>query len=129
MGSASAIAESSNAGPVAAADTTNLTGTIRVLLTGANQSFALGSTMGQRWARLAANTTDDVQYAYGIGAAATLTYNQASAAGTGHVASGETLFSKTSDQHVVPPGATHISFRSSSTNGGYFEFGVREGRR
>lgn len=85
--------------------------------------------MGIRWVRVAANTSDDVQYAYGFGSAPSLTYNQVSAAGTGHVSSGETLFSKTSDQHVIPAGATHIAFRSSSTNGGYFEFGVREGRR
>lgn len=115
-------------GPIAAADTTNGTGTMRVLLTGANQTAALGTLPAGRWARVCCNSLDDIQWAYGIGSAPSLTYNQTSAFGAGSAGSGETLLSKTSDQHIVPKGATHIAFRSSATNGGYFEWSIRESR-
>lgn len=107
--------------PVAAADASGLTGVIRIQLTGALQSFAVPSGMVGKFATLTVCSTDDVQFAFGMGSAPLLVLNQLAAPGTGHAAAGATVLSRTSVDRRIPLGVTHLSVFATGASGGYLE--------
>src|SRR5512139_2693661 len=111
-------------GPIAVADATGATGTMRYATTASSQNVAIPAAMQGCWIKLQA-VTNQVDWAFGIGSAATIVLNQASAAGTGHASAGDTLAAGATDQVLVPKPRdgkpVYISFISSTT-GGYFVF-------
>lgn len=112
--------------PVAAADTSGLTGVYRIALTGALQSVAVPGGMVGKFATLTVCSNDDVQFAFGMGAAPALVLNQVSTVGAESAASGKTIFSRTSVDRRIPRGATHLSVIATGGSGGYLEIDCSE---
>lgn len=112
--------------PVAGADSTGLNGIHRIQLTGSLQTFALPSAMPGKFVTMTVCSTDDVQFAFGVGSAPVLVKDQLAALGVGHVAAGKTIFSKTSLDRRVHRGATHLSVLSTGASGGYLEIECSE---
>lgn len=112
--------------PVAVADASGLQGVHRILLTGALQSWAIPSGMVGKFVTLTVASNDDVQFAFGMGAAPALVLNQVSSLGTGSAAAGKTIFSRTSLDRRVSRGATHLSVIATGGSGGYLEIDCSE---
>jgi len=121
-------------GGALAADTTGLTGVMRIAVTGAAQSFALPaatsdpqkkSTMGKRFLRLVPVGVN-VQLAQGAGAAPTIVLNQVSVIGTGHVGAGASFFNGVPDQWEIDQRATHVGFIGDAATG-FLEYYISDG--
>lgn len=112
--------------PIAAADATGVTGVQRYALTGALQSWAIPTGLRGKFLTITIASNDDVQFAFGAGSAPALVKDQLSSFGTGHVAAGKTIFSRTSLDRRVPANATHLSVIATGTNGGNVEFDCSE---
>lgn len=119
-------------GPLAAADATGRTGVMRIAVTTSADSFVLPttgaapgkrSTLGGRWIRILAMGAN-VQYAFGLGSAPSITTNEASAPGTGDANAGATLVASVPEQVMVPSEATHMGFRGDAA--GFLEFYVSD---
>lgn len=124
-----------NGAGVLTADATNVTGVVRIALTGAAQTATLPaltdhpqkkSALGKRFLRVLA-VGANVQLAQGAGAAPTIVLNQASAFGTGHVGAGATFLNGAEKEFEVDPKATHLGFISDVATG-FIEFYVSDGR-
>lgn len=122
-----------NASGTLTADPTNLTGVVRVAVTGSAQALTLPaesahpqkkSTLGKRFLRVLAMGCN-VQLAQGCGAAPVPVLNQASAFGTGHVAAAATFVNGVADQWEIDPRATHIGLIGDGT--GFIEFYCSDG--
>jgi len=128
MSSAAEYQAARATGPIASTSTTGLRGVARAALSGTTQSWAIPPELRGKWVRMVANSQDDVQYAFGEGSAPGIVLTQISVLGTGHGSAGTTIFSRTSEERLVPPSATHLAFRSMTVNtgtsgalGGWFE--------
>ena len=119
------------AGAISAASTTGLTGVMRYAGSASNTAITLAaspektagmSALAGRFIRIRP-VGCSVQYAQGLGAAATLVYNQAAAYGTGNVAAGATVVDGTFEDFVVDARTTHLSFICSA-GAGFVEFYV-----
>lgn len=111
--------------PVAVADATGLRGVARVANTTASQPFTVPAAWKGRWLSVQACGAD-VQVALGTSAAPTLTWNAASAIGTGAAAAGRTGFAGGAPvEGIVPLDCGYISFIAASATG-YTEFTCTE---
>lgn len=121
-------------GPISAADATMRTGVWRIALTGSAQNVALPtsgaavgkkSTLGARFVRLLAKGAN-VQFVQGTGSSApTVTLNQVSVMGTGHVGAGMTLLDGVPEVFLVDSDSTYFAWISDAATG-YLEMIVSD---
>lgn len=115
------------AGPIAAADATGVTGVPRYASATSNTSVQIPAGMLGRFYKIMSNGVD-TDYAFSLGAPATLVRNQTSNVGTGSAVAGDTVASGNSEQAMVPDpksGVVYLNFISSAT-GGYVIFRCAE---
>lgn len=124
MSSEAELREALNFGPLIAADATGLNGVHRYDIDGTSQSVAIPSGLRGKWLDL--YSTVDVQWGFGNGTSApSITYNQNSALGTGHVNSAKDLPAGVILPKRVPADATFLAWRAAAS-GGKFAFEVSE---
>lgn len=112
--------------PIAAADVRGITGVYRYALTGSPQNAAIPAELRGKFTTLTVVSADDIQFAFGVGAAPTIALNQASALGTGHVQAGKTVFSRIPLDRQIPLAATHLGWCATGGSGGYLEIECSE---